>query len=70
MVVEAAPVIPREEDRRGLPVGAAHDRVDERGHVRLADGHEVRWMLADAVVRHDPRHRRQRPLARGREEVA
>src|SRR5437762_2229755 len=29
VVVEAAPVVPRQEDGSRLPVGASHDRIDE-----------------------------------------
>src|SRR5260370_16097479 len=35
MVVETAPVVPGQKDRRGAPVGALHDRVDHPRHVVL-----------------------------------
>jgi hypothetical protein len=35
VVVEAAPVVPRQEDRGAVPVRAAHHGVDQRGHVAL-----------------------------------
>ncbi len=64
VVVEAAPVVPREEDRRRAPLGASHHRVDEARHVRLALRDARRRVLAHGVRRHDPRDRRQRPLLR------
>ena len=59
MVVEPAPVVPGEEDRSVLPSRSAHDGVDEARDIRLPDRDERRWVLAFAVVRHDPRHRRE-----------
>ena len=62
MVVEAAPVVPGEVDGRGVPVRAAHHRVDEPGHVGLSapDRRSRSRVLAREVPRHDPGHRRQR----------
>ena len=64
MVVEAAPVIPREEDRGAVPVGAVHDRVHDPRHPRLPDGDRVRRVFAAPIVGHDPRDRREGPLPR------
>ena len=50
MVVEAAPVVPDEEDRGRVPVGAPHDRVDQLGDVGLSGGDERGRVLADALV--------------------
>ena len=58
MVVEAAPVVPRDEDCRRVPCGALHDLVDEEGGVRLAIVHARRRMLADRLRGDDPRDRR------------
>ena len=62
VVVEAAPVIPGQEDRRGVPVWAAHHRVDQTGDV----GHPLfdlaAGVLAHAPRRHDPADRGQRPV--------
>ena len=60
VVVEAAPVVPREEDRGRAPVLAPHDRVDQPGDVRLAVRDECRRVVADALRGRDPRDRRQR----------
>ena len=46
VVVEAAPVVPRHEDRGAVPVLAAHDVVDEPRHPCLAGVHARRRMLA------------------------
>src|SRR5437588_7690514 len=35
VVVKAAPVVPREEDGRGIPVWAAHDGIDQAGDIGL-----------------------------------
>src|SRR5215212_6711334 len=70
VVVEAAPVVPGEEDRRRLPVGAAHDGVDQAGHPGLALTDERGRVLADLVVRDHPRHGRQLPVLRCPIEVA
>ena len=68
VVVEAAPVIPGEEDRGAVPVGALHDRVDQAGDVGLAGADERRRVLRDGAVRVDPRDRRQGAvLGRGEE---
>ena len=66
VVVEPAPVVPGEEDRRLLPVGTAHRRVDDLRHVALAlpDGLARLRVLADARVRHHPGHGRQRAVPR------
>src|SRR4029078_12856627 len=42
VVVEAAPVVPGEEDCGRAPVRAAHDRVDDTGDVGLAGRDEAR----------------------------
>ena len=60
VVVEAAPVIPGQEDRGGVPVRAVHDRVDDPGHVGLARADQGRRVLAVGGLGHDPRHLRQR----------
>src|SRR5262249_53995406 len=59
VVVYAAPVVPGQEDRAGLPVAAAHDGVDDPGHERLAGAHLRGRVLAVLDVGHDPRHLRQ-----------
>ena len=64
MVVEAAPVVPGDEDGRRFPIRAATDRVDDARHPCLTDADARRRMLADAVVRHDPRDRGQPPVSR------
>ena len=69
MVVEAAPVVPREEDRGRVPVGAVHHRVHEARDVRLAGADRPGRVLAVVLGGHDPRHRRERPVLRGGVEV-
>src|SRR5262245_29980706 len=69
VVVEAAPVVPGDEDRGRLPVGAAHDRVPEPRHPGLARADERRRMLADLVIRDHPVDGREVSVLRGREEV-
>ena len=59
VVVEAAPVVPAEEDRGRVPRRPAGDRVDEARDVVLARAHGRRWVLAVGTVGHDPRHRRE-----------
>ena len=60
MVVEAAPVVPPDEDGRRRPVGTVHDGVHDARHERLARTHR-RWRVFTHVTRwDDPGHRRQR----------
>src|SRR4051794_38045718 len=59
VVVEAAPVVPGEEDRGRAPVRARHDRVDHPGHVRLPRADCAERMLRVVARRDDPRHGRQ-----------
>ena len=47
MVVEAAPVVPGQEDRSGVPVGSAHQGVDQVGDVPLPVADLALWVLAD-----------------------
>ena len=47
VVVEPAPVVPREEDGGRVPVGPAHDGVDQAGHPGLAGADERAGVLAD-----------------------
>jgi len=49
VVVEAAPVVPHEEDRGRVPVRSLHDRVDQVGDVRLTSG-DVRGRVICAPV--------------------
>src|SRR5439155_10805228 len=69
VVVEAAPVVPRQEDRGGTPFRALHDRVDQAGHVRLAGADRRRRVLAHVTGWDHPRHFGQRPVLRGGVEV-
>ena len=61
VVVEAAPVVPREEDRRAHPLllGTFHHRVDRLRHVCLAHLDRIGRMLALVLLRHEPRDARQ-----------
>ncbi len=70
VVVEAAPVVPRQHDRGRSPLRAAHDRVDEAGDVALAGGRRRGRVLAVRLVGHDPADVRQPAAAGGCEEVA
>ena len=63
MVVEAAPVVPGQEDRGRPPVLAVHDRVDQPGDVGLAGADPGRRVLAVTGGRDHPAHRRQVPGA-------
>src|SRR6266540_3639001 len=69
VVVEAAPVVPGHEDRRGVPHRAAPDRVDERRDPGLAVADLRRGVLAVLRVRDDPHHRRQGAVLQGPEEL-
>src|SRR6202007_53807 len=60
VVVEAAPVVPGQEDRGRVPVRAFHGRVDERGHVGLALVDAGGRVLAVWLGRDDPGNRGQR----------
>src|SRR6185437_3385318 len=59
VVVEATPVVPGEEDRGAVPARAAHDRVDQRGDVRLAGGDGAVGVFGDAELGGDPGDVRQ-----------
>src|SRR6266550_34288 len=62
MVVEAAPVVPGQEDRGGIPVGAFHDGIDEVGDVGLAGGEVRRRVIAVGLGGSDPGDRGQGAL--------
>src|SRR5436309_2345053 len=59
VVVEAAPVVPREKDRGALPVGPLHDRVDHACDVVLAGADRAERMLAVVAARDNPRDCRE-----------
>ena len=59
MVVEAAPVVPLQEDCRRVPVGALHGGIDDGGDVRLALVDARRRVLAVGLRRGDPGDSRQ-----------
>ena len=59
MVVEAAPVVPGEKDRRRVSFRALHDLVDDVGDIRLSDADQRRWMFAVTEIGHHPRNGRQ-----------
>src|SRR6202165_3854389 len=63
MVVEAAPVIPGQEDWGAAPIGARHDRIHQAGHIRLADADPRRRVLTDGARGNHPANRRQRATA-------
>ncbi len=66
VVVEAAPVVPGQEDGGRVPVGALHGRVDDRGHVGLALVDAGGRVVAVELGRGDPGDRWQRSrLGRG-----
>ena len=69
VVVEAAPVVPRQVEHARLPLRAPHQGVDDLGHPGLTRPDVARRMLARADERHDPGHRRERPRRRGLEIV-
>src|SRR5947209_16935924 len=54
MIVEAAPVIPGQENRRTAPVWPLHDGVDQPGHIGLTCAHQGRWMFAILAIGHNP----------------
>src|SRR4051794_21728023 len=62
VVVEAAVVVPREEDRRRVPLGRAHDRVDHLRRPVLAVAEVPFGVLAQLEPRGDPRDRRQQAV--------
>src|SRR6266542_1032305 len=57
VVVEPAPVVPRQEDRRVLPHGAAHDGVDDLGGPVLSPAEVVFGVLGQGDLGRDPRDR-------------
>ena len=59
VVVEAAPVVPGQEDRGGIPVGAFHDGIDQVGDVGLAGGEVRRRVVAVGLGGGDPGDRGQ-----------
>ena len=69
VVVEATPVVPGQEDRGAVPVGALHDRVDQARHVGLARGDQPGRVLRHRPVGDDPGDRRQGSRLRRGEEV-
>ena len=60
VVVEATPVVPREEDRGAVPVRAAHRGVDHAGDPCLPLPDRRRRVLAVPLVGDHPRYGRQR----------
>src|SRR5436309_1487101 len=64
MIVEPAPVVPDEEDRRARPVGATHDGVDQACYPGLADADERIRVLRVPPVGLHPGDRGQRPRLR------
>ena len=60
MVVEAAPVVPGQEDGAARPIGALHHGIDQARDPRLTGRDEIRRVFAVGVVRDDPRNRGQR----------
>src|SRR6266511_5039271 len=70
MVVEPAPVVPGQEDRRRLPSRTAHPRIDHLRDVLLPGADAPRRMLADAAVWDHPGDRGQPAPPRGRVVVA
>ena len=59
MIVEPAPIVPRDEDRAGVPRGRIHDRVHQAGDVVHAGRHAGRRVFAEGAVGNDPAHLRQ-----------
>src|SRR5262249_60755990 len=69
MVVEAAPVVPCEEDRGARPVRASHNRVDHVSDPRLPGADQGSWMLGVPEVGLNPGNRRKISLLRGSREA-
>jgi hypothetical protein len=70
VIVEAAPVVPGDEDRGRAPVRRAHDGVHQPRHPRLPHPRRGGRMLAVCVAGDDPGHVRQPAGAGGCEEPA
>src|ERR1700694_1404436 len=70
VVVEAAPVIPGEEDRGAGPAGAAADLIDARRHVGLAAAERTRRMFSDLLAGRQPGDVRKSAASRSRDFVA
>jgi hypothetical protein len=70
MIVEATPVIPAQEDCRGVPHWALHRGVDQRRDVGLSLVRAPRRVLAISLRWHDPANRGQRTGLRSRQVVA
>ena len=69
VVVEAAPVVPRQEDRGAVPVGSVHHGVDQPGHIALPGRRRSGRVLRVDLVRNDPGHVGEMPATRGGKEV-
>ncbi len=54
MVIEAAPVVPGEEDGGTIPIGPLHHGIDQTRDIGLSCAHECGWMLAIFSVGCDP----------------
>ena len=59
VIVETSPLVPRDEDRRVLPHGAPHDRVDDASGPVLALAHRMLGVVRQLVLRRDPGDRLQ-----------
>src|ERR1700722_15793795 len=55
IVVPAAPVVPKNDDRRRVPVRAAADRIDDRGHPRGTGVVAAARMIRVLPIRRHPR---------------
>ena len=71
MVIEATPVVPRDEDRGVLPLlrRTLHDGVHHLCDPRLPLVDRVRRVVARGLERHDPAHGGERPAGGPLEEV-
>ena len=69
MIIESAPVIPAQENRRTTPLGALHYCVHEIRYVGLSLANKSGRMFAVSSVRNDPRNSWQASILYGCEEV-
>src|SRR6266849_166579 len=69
MIIEAAEIIPSEEDRGRNPIGAPHHRVELPDGPVLTHAGALRWVLAHPATNDDPADRRQAAAHRVRDEA-
>ena len=64
VIVESAPIVPRDEDRGGVPLRGIHDRIHQAGDVVHTRGDAGGRVFAQGAVGDDPTHLRQGAVLR------